>query len=110
MNTQMFGRIRQSAVSAFVFVCALVTGTEGSAATSVLLAFSSDRCGHCQAMKPTLDELARSGTPIRHVNVNQEPELAQRHGVRQTPTYIVLSAGREMTRLVGAQPANKLLQ
>ena len=106
----MFGRFYQAISSAFVFLFAAATGMEVSAGSSVLLAFSSDRCSHCQAMKPTLKQLASDGTPIRHVDVTAEPELAQRHGIRQTPTYVVLSEGREMTRLVGTQSAEKLRQ
>lgn len=104
----MFGRVYQAIVSAFVVLLAVISGAEVSAANSILLAFSSDRCGHCQAMKPTLALLENNGTPIRRVNVNREPELARRHGIRQTPTYVVLSGGRELTRLVGTQTAEKL--
>jgi thiol-disulfide isomerase/thioredoxin len=108
LNTQMFGPFRQAFVSAVALLVAAVTGAEVSAASSVLLAFSSQRCGHCQAMRPTLQQLETNGTAIRHVDVNAEPEFAQRHGIRQTPTYVVWSAGRELTRLVGTQPAEKI--
>lgn len=108
LNTQMFGRIHQAIVSTVVLLFVAATGVDVQATSAVLLAFSSDRCGHCQAMRPTLDRLEAAGTPIRHVDVNVEPDFARRHGIRQTPTYVVLSAGRELTRLVGAQPAKKL--
>ncbi|MCS7465539.1 trypsin-like peptidase domain-containing protein [Stieleria sp. ICT_E10.1] len=108
MNTHLFGRFYPAIVSAFVL--ATVTAADAAAANSVLLAFSSDHCGHCQAMVPTLRQLEQSGTPIRHVNVNAEPELARRHGIRQVPTYVILSAGRELTRLVGTQSAQSLRQ
>ncbi|QDV88860.1 Thioredoxin [Stieleria magnilauensis] len=108
LNTHLFGRLYPAIVSAFVL--ATVTVANASAANSVLLAFSSDHCGHCQAMVPTLRQLEQRGTPIRHVNVNAEPELARRHGIRQVPTYVVLSAGRELTRLVGTQSAQSLQQ
>ncbi|MCA9138385.1 MAG: trypsin-like peptidase domain-containing protein [Planctomycetales bacterium] len=105
----MFARINQAIVAAFVFLSAVASGADVSEATNILLAFSSDRCGHCQAMVPTLEHLESNGTPIRHVDVNAEPELARRHGIRQTPTYVVLSAGKELTRLVGTQSAQKLV-
>lgn len=104
----MFGRVHQTIVSAVALLFVALTSADLSAATSVLLAFSSDRCGHCQAMRPILDQLESSGTPIRHVDVGAEPEFARRHGIRQTPTYVVWSAGRELTRLVGTQSAEKL--
>lgn len=105
----MFARLNQAIVSAFLFLLAAATGADVSAASNILLAFSSDRCGHCQAMVPTLDQLEDKGAPIRRIDVNMEPELARRHGVRQTPTYVVLSAGRELTRLVGTQSGQKLV-
>ena len=108
LNTHMFGRIYQAIVSAFLFLLAVATGVDASAATNMLVAFSSDRCGHCQAMKPTLRQLENEDVPIRHVNVTAEPDFARRHGIRQTPTFVVLSAGRELTRLVGAQSVEKL--
>ncbi len=109
LNTHLFGRGYRAIVSAFVILTAAITAGQATAA-NVLVAFSSDHCGHCQAMVPTLRQLEQGGTPIRHVNINAEPDLARRHGVRQVPTYVVLSAGRELTRLVGAQSGEKLRQ
>jgi thiol-disulfide isomerase/thioredoxin len=104
----MFGRVYQALVSAVVFLMAAASGAQASEGTSVLLAFSSDRCGHCQSMRPTLVELENNGAVVRRVNVTSEPELARRHGIRQTPTYVVWNAGRELTRLVGAQSGESL--
>lgn len=59
-------------------------------------------------MAPTLTQLERSGVPIRHIDVTSEPDLARRYGVRSTPTFIVISGGEEVTRLVGAQPLVEL--
>ncbi|MGB7325626.1 MAG: trypsin-like peptidase domain-containing protein, partial [Rubripirellula sp.] len=47
--------------------------------------------------------------PVRHVDVNEEPNLARRYGIRQTPTFVVVSSGKEVTRLVGMQSASELL-
>lgn len=96
--------------SLVVFGVALLTGGIANASGSVLLAFSSDHCGACQAMRPTLQKLEDAGVPIRHVNVNAESDLARRHGIRQVPTFIVLAGSTEMTRMVGAQSASKLYQ
>jgi thiol-disulfide isomerase/thioredoxin len=77
-------------------------------AEAILLEFSSAHCPPCQAMKPVLSQLERSGVPIRHVDVVAEPHLASRYGVRKTPTFIVVNDGKEVTRLVGMQTAEKL--
>ncbi len=78
------------------------------AADSILIEFSSDHCPPCQAMKPVLAELERIGVPVRHVDVDSEPSVALRYGIRKTPTFIVVSAGKEVTRMVGMQTIEEL--
>ncbi|MCL4168945.1 UNVERIFIED_CONTAM: hypothetical protein GTU68_027884, partial [Idotea baltica] len=60
-------------------------------------------------MHPVLTQLEQQGVPVRHVDVNKEPNLASRYGIRQTPTFVVVSSGNEVTRLVGMQSAAELL-
>lgn len=79
-----------------------------AAADAVLIEFSSPSCGPCRAMQPVLQQLERSGVPVRHVNVETEPHLAERYGIRKTPTFVVVTAGREVSRLVGMQSARQL--
>ena len=45
-------------------------------------------------MQPILVELKNAGVPIRHVDVGSEPHLATRYGIRQTPTFVVVSGGK----------------
>lgn len=78
------------------------------AGEAVLIEFTSTRCAPCQQMKPVLSELARSGVAIRSVDVDREPELTRRYGIQQTPTFIVVSNGKELTRLVGRQAIDEL--
>lgn len=73
------------------------------ASDAILLDFSSAHCPPCQAMKPTLAQLASKGVAIRHVDVVSEPHLAARYGIRKTPTYVVVSGGKEVARLLGQQ-------
>ncbi|MAI73029.1 MAG: thioredoxin [Rhodopirellula sp.] len=94
-----------------LFFALLVAGSLGFLAPSqaalagdaILLDFSSAHCSPCQAMKPTLAQLASNGVAIRHVDVVTEPHLAARYGIRKTPTYVVLSGGQEVARLIGQQ-------
>ncbi|TWU55353.1 trypsin-like peptidase domain-containing protein [Rubripirellula reticaptiva] len=79
-----------------------------TAADAILIEFSSSHCVPCQAMKPVLAQLERSGVPIRHVDVASEPAVASRYGIRKTPTFIVVSGGKEVTRLVGIQTFDQL--
>lgn len=101
-------RWQRTLLSAAALAFGLFQGAVASATESVLIAFSSERCGACDAMRPALQKLERNGVPIRRVDVNAEPDFARRHGIRQTPTFVVWSSGRELTRLVGIQPIQRL--
>lgn len=79
-----------------------------SAADSILIDFSSAHCPPCRAMEPVVAQLERAGIPVRRVDVDREQDLAIRYGIRQTPTFVVVSGGRELTRLVGIQSAAQL--
>ena len=81
----------------------LAAAQVASGSDAILLDFSSAHCVPCQAMKPTLAQLASKGVAIRHVDVVTEPHLAARYGIRKTPTYVVLSGGQEVARLIGQQ-------
>ncbi|MEM9368807.1 MAG: trypsin-like peptidase domain-containing protein [Planctomycetota bacterium] len=80
------------------------------ASDAILLNFTSPNCGPCQGMKPILAELTSSGVPVRSVDVQREPHLARRYGIRSTPTFIVMRGATEVTRLVGAQSMGQLRQ
>lgn len=88
--------------SAFVFPW-VISAKAVDAADAILINFTSTHCAPCRAMKPVLDQLELGGVPVRHVDVSSEPSLARRYGIRQTPTFVVLVAGQEVTRLVGSQ-------
>lgn len=75
---------------------------------AILIEFSSPHCGPCRAMAPVIATLERDDIPVRHVDVVAEPHLAARFGVRQTPTFVVISGGQELTRLVGMRTAEEL--
>ncbi|TWU63214.1 Thioredoxin [Crateriforma conspicua] len=79
-------------------------------ANAILVEFTSKQCQHCETMKPVLAQLERSGVAIRRVDVSSEPHLVRRYGVRQTPTYLVIADGKEVTRLVGSHSIDELRQ
>lgn len=77
-------------------------------ADSILLEFHSPNCPPCRAMEPVVSELIARGVPVRQVDVQAEPQLAQRYRIGSTPTYVIMQKGREVTRLVGAQSVSQL--
>lgn len=86
-----------------VLVCAV-----GSGQGTVLLDFYSDSCGPCRMMAPAVTALEQQGYPIRRVNVDNEPQLAQQFGVRGIPCFVMLVNGQETDRIVGATTAERL--
>ena len=66
----------------FAFFCAAAVSTSPEV---VLLDFRSDNCGPCRAMDPLIHEMQAEGVPIRVVNVDREPSLAQQFNVRGIP-------------------------
>lgn len=86
----------------------LACSDRACAGDAVLVEFASRRCSYCEAMQPLIDQLTTAGVAVRRVDVEREADLARRYGVRETPTYVVISGGRELTRLVGTQSAGQL--
>lgn len=89
---------------------ALVAATPSGAASDVtLLDFHAEWCGPCKQMRPAIEQLADAGLPIKAIDVDKSPKLAERYSVQSVPTFIVIdSNGKELDRTAGAQPAADL--
>jgi len=64
-------------------------------------------CRPCVALAPVLEELARAsqgGVTLAKVNVDEQPTLAARHGVRSIPTVLFVKDGKVVDQVVGAVP------
>jgi thioredoxin 1 len=72
-----------------------------------LLDFTADHCAPCRTMKPILAALAveyAGHVRVAAVDVDHEPALTERFGVRSMPTLVILRDGREVGRIVGSRP------
>jgi len=68
-------------------------------------------CAPCRAIAPIVDELAKqySGRVVfGKLNVDENPETAQRFGIMAIPTLLVMKNAKEVDRVVGALPKNQL--
>ena len=76
-----------------------------------LLDFYADWCGPCRMMAPVVEQIAneRSDILVGKVNVDEEPELAQRFGVFSIPTIVALKDGAVVNQSVGARPKEQIL-
>ena len=66
-------------------------------------------CQPCKQLAPIMDQVARE-VPVRKVDVDNEPNIAQQYGVRSVPTIVLVENGNEKERLVGVQPKSSYIQ
>jgi thiol-disulfide isomerase/thioredoxin len=99
-------------LATLVLTLLVTTGAEaGETAQTgpILLDFTASWCGPCQSMKPAVEELHRKGYPIKPIDIDRYPELAERYGITGVPTFVVVERdGKELARQSGACAASDL--
>ncbi|HEV7396511.1 MAG TPA: thioredoxin [Pyrinomonadaceae bacterium] len=71
----------------------------------VLVDFWAEWCPPCRAMTPIVESLAQkfeSKAKVVKLNVDDNPSVTQRFGIKGIPTMIVFKGGKEAERVVGA--------
>ncbi len=71
----------------------------------VMVDFWTEWCGPCGAVAPVLEELVEASegrVPLMKVNVDENPGVAARYGIRSIPTVLFVKEGRVVDRVVGA--------
>lgn len=77
----------------------------------VLVDFWAEWCAPCRMVAPVLEELvAESGgaMTLAKVNVDDNPGLAARYGIRSIPTILFVKGGKVLDQVVGAVPKSQL--
>ncbi len=77
-----------------------------------LLDFYAAWCPPCQAQAPILEELVRRHPEVEvvKIDIDRNPELADRYDVMAVPTLVLMSDDREVARFVGLTPLEKIEQ
>ncbi len=75
------------------------------ASEPVLVDFWAEWCAPCRMIAPTVDALAKEfegHARVVKLNVDDNPNVAQRYGIKGIPTLILFHDGKEAERIVGA--------
>ena len=78
---------------------------------AVLLDFWAEWCGPCKMIAPMLDEVAdkyEDKLDVVKLNVDENPNVAQKFGIRSIPTLILFKDGAVQAQLMGAMPMRQL--
>jgi thioredoxin 1 len=79
----------------------------------VLVDFWAEWCGPCKMIGPVVEELASDydgKAVIGKVNVDENPNVSVKFGIRSIPTLLVFKNGEIVDKQIGAVPKGVLTQ
>ena len=71
----------------------------------VLVDFWAPWCAPCRMLAPTVEAVAQNfegAASVVKLNVDDNPQVSQRYGIKGIPTLILFKNGKEEERVVGA--------
>jgi thioredoxin 2 len=79
----------------------------------VLVDMWAEWCGPCRYLAPIVDQIAHEmagRVRVLKLNVDENPATASRFDIRGIPALLIFKNGREVDRIVGAQPKSAILR
>ena len=77
----------------------------------VLVDFWAEWCGPCRIIAPAVEQLAEEYTGrlvVGKLNVDENPLVTSRYGIRSIPSLLIFKGGVVAEQLVGSQPKASL--
>ena len=77
----------------------------------LMVDFWAEWCAPCRAIAPALEDLvkeSKGSVTLAKVNVDEQPALAARYGIRSIPTILFVKGGKVMDQVIGAVPKAQL--
>jgi len=77
----------------------------------VVVDFWAEWCMPCKIVEPHFKALAKKykgKIKFGRLNVDEEVDISQKYEIMAIPTFILFKGGKEIDRLIGAAPKDKL--
>ncbi|HLG37793.1 MAG TPA: thioredoxin [Nitrososphaera sp.] len=73
----------------------------------VFVDFWAEWCGPCRMVGPAVEQIGKimaGKVKVVKLNVDENQEIAMKHGVQSIPSLILFKGGKEVARTIGAAP------
>ena len=93
-----------------MLIAAVITAAPAKEEKLTLYAFQATWCGPCHRMEPVLKRIEAKGYKVVRIDVDKQPKLAEKYGVKALPTCVsVDKQGQEKGRVVGEADESMLI-